>query len=79
MYSQCLLFLILIILNNADQQTKPFVLHIGALFDSEHPTIDHGRQDLQAAQLAIEEINRRQNELFNGSYTLRLLANNSRV
>jgi hypothetical protein len=79
MYSQYLIFLILIILSNANRADKSIVLHIGALFDFEHPSIDNGRQDLQAAQMAIDEINFRQKDLFNGQYTLKLLSNNSRV
>jgi hypothetical protein len=79
MYSQCLIFFILIILSHENRTNKPIELHIGALFDSEYPSIDNNRQDFQAAQLAIDEINSRHNELFNGSYTLKLLSNHSRV
>jgi hypothetical protein len=79
MYSQCLIYLIFIIFINENRSNESIVLHIGALFDFEHPSIDHGRQDLQAAQLAIDDINIRYQDLFNGSYTLELLSNNSRV
>jgi len=79
MYSQCLIYLILILLINENQSNKSIILHIGALFDLEHPSIDNGRQDIQAAQMAIDEINTRQKDLFHGLYTLKLLANNSRV
>jgi hypothetical protein len=79
MYSQCLIYLILILLINENQSNKSIILHIGALFDFEHPSIDNGRQDIQAAQMAINEINTRQKDLFHGLYTLKLLANNSRV
>jgi hypothetical protein len=79
MYSQWLIFLILIILINGNLLSKSIVLHIGALFDFEHPSIDNGREDLQAAEMAIDEINNRQKDLFNGLYTLKLLSNNSRV
>ena len=79
MYSHCLIFFILIILSDENRTNKPIELHIGALFDSEYPSIDNNRQDFQAAQLAIDEINSRHNELFNGSYTLKLLSNHSRV
>ena len=66
-------------LTHASQQDKSAVIHIGALFDCEHPSINNGRQDLQAAQMAVEEINRRQHDLFQANYTLALLSNNSRV
>jgi len=61
----------MIILINANQQSKPIALHIGALFN--------GQQDLQAAQIAINEINLQYHDLFNGRYILTLLSNNSRV
>jgi hypothetical protein len=64
----------MIILINANQQTKPTALYIGALFN-----FDNDQKDLQVAQIAIEEINLRYKDLFNGRYTLTLLANNSRV
>ncbi len=78
MYSQCLINFILIILINGNRSNKSIVLHIGALFDFEHSSINNGREDLRAAQMAIDEINSRQ-DLFNGVYTLELLSNNSRV
>jgi hypothetical protein len=61
----------MIILINANQQSKPIALHIGTLFN--------GQQDLQAAQIAINEINLQYHDLFNGRYILTLLSNNSRV
>jgi hypothetical protein len=73
------MFFIMIILINANQKNKPINLYIGALFNSDNSLIDNGQQDLQAAQLAIDEINLRYQDLFNGRYTLTLLANNSRV
>jgi hypothetical protein len=79
MYSQWFIFFLLIILSTAEQRNKSIVLHIGGLFDFDHPSIDNGRQDFQAAQMAIDEINTRYHDLFNGVYTLSLLANNSRV
>ncbi len=79
MYSQCLIFLIIIILTNDNRADKPMVLHIGALFDSEHPSIYNGRQELHAAEMATEDINLQHEYLFDGLYTLRLLSNNSRV
>jgi hypothetical protein len=79
MYSQCFMFFIMIILINANQKNKPINLYMGALFNSDNSLIDNGQQDLQAAQLAIDEINLRYQDLFNGRYTLTLLANNSRV
>ena len=51
---------------------QPFVLHIGAFFNSDF-------YDLQAAQLAIEEINLRSAELFDNRFRLTLLSNHSRV
>ncbi|CAF0736219.1 unnamed protein product [Adineta steineri] len=79
MYSQCLIFLIIIIiLNNGNRADKPSVLHIGALFDSEHASIHNGQQELQAAQMAIIDINRQYKDLFKGLYILELIANNSR-
>lgn len=72
MYSQCLMSFIMIILINTNQQT--IVLHIGALFN-----FDHDQYDLQAAQIAIDEINLRSYDLFNNRYTLTLLSNNSQV
>ena len=76
MYSQCWIYSFLILFVNANPS---IVLHIGALFDFEHPSNDNGRQDLRAAQLAIDEINTRRIDLFDGRYTLQLLANNSQV
>ena len=67
-------FFIMIILINANQQPKPTVLNIGELFNS-----DNDQQDLQVAQIAIEEINLRSKDLFNGRYILSLVANDSRV
>ena len=61
------------------QQNEPIELHIGGLFDFDHPLIDHGQRDSQAAQIAITEINNRRQDLFNNLYTLTLLVNNSRV
>lgn len=58
---------------------QTLVLHIGALFDFKHSSNDNGRQDLRAAQLAIDEINTRRIDLFDGRYTLQLLANHSQV
>ncbi|CAF1614382.1 unnamed protein product, partial [Rotaria sp. Silwood1] len=78
MYSECWIFFILIILSNGNQTNKSTTLHIGALFDFDHLSKDNGRHELQAAQIAIEEINFRQKDLFNGLYTLTLLSNNSR-
>jgi hypothetical protein len=65
----------MIILINGNQENKSIVLHIGALFNSENS----GQDNLQAAQIAIDEINLRYQDLFNGRYTLTLLSNNSRV
>jgi hypothetical protein len=79
MHSQCLMFFIMIILINANQETKPIALHIGALFNSDNLFINNSQHDLQAAQIAINEINLRYQDLFNGRYTLTLLSNNSRV
>ena len=76
MYAQCWIYSFLILFIDANQT---IVLHIGALFDFEHPSNDNGRQDLRAAQLAIDEINTRRIDLFDGRYTLQLLANNSQV
>jgi ABC-type branched-subunit amino acid transport system substrate-binding protein len=80
MYSLCSIICIFILTNSStygDEQSR--TIHIGALFDNDHPTVNHGQQDLQAAQIAIDEINRRRQELFHGLYTLTLLSNNSRV
>jgi hypothetical protein len=55
------------------------LLHIGALFNSSNPLIDHSQEELQAAQLAIAEINQRYEELFDGHYQLALLSNHSKV
>jgi hypothetical protein len=79
MYSHCLIYLILIILINGNRSNKSIVLHIGALFDFEHSSINNGREDLRAAQMAIDDVNSRQKDLFKGVYTLELLSNNSRV
>jgi hypothetical protein len=79
MYSQYLMVFTMIILINGNQQNKPIVLYIGALFNFDNPFIDNGQYDLQAAQIAIDEINLRYHDLFNGRYTLTLLSNNSRV
>jgi len=78
MSTQCLKYL-LIILINVYLSKQSFVLHIGALFDFDHPLIDNGQRDLQAAELAINEINRQNQELFDGLYTLKLLTNNTQV
>ncbi|CAF3671346.1 unnamed protein product [Rotaria sp. Silwood1] len=78
MYSQCFMFSIMIILINANQENKPIVLHIGGLFNTDNPFINNGQYDLQAAQMAISEINQRYNDLFNGHYILNLLSNNSK-
>ncbi|CAF4929123.1 unnamed protein product, partial [Rotaria sp. Silwood1] len=78
MYSECWIFFILIILSNGNRTNKSTTLHIGALFDFDHLSKDNGRHELQAAQIAIEEINFHQKDLFNGRYTLTLLSNNSR-
>ncbi|CAF4590511.1 unnamed protein product, partial [Rotaria sp. Silwood2] len=78
MYSQCFMFFIMIILINANQENKPIALHIGGLFNSGNLFINNGQYDLQAAQIAIDEINQRYHDLFNGRYTLTLLSNNSK-
>ncbi|CAF4926947.1 unnamed protein product, partial [Rotaria sp. Silwood1] len=78
MYSQCFMFSIMIILINANQENKPIVLHIGGLFNTDNPFINNGQYDLQAAQMAISEINQRYYDLFNGHYILNLLSNNSK-
>lgn len=78
MYSQCWIYSLLFHLLFIDVN-QTLVLHIGALFDFEHPSNDNGRQDLRAAQFAIDEINTRRIDLFNGRYTLQLLANHSQV
>ena len=79
MYSQCWIFLIVIILSKGNRTNKPTKLHIGALFDFDHLSKDNGRHELQAATIAINDINHRQKDLFKGLYTLTLLSNNSRV
>jgi len=66
-------------LSDENRTNKPIELHIGSLFDLEYSSINNGQQDFQAAQLAIDEINSRPNDLFNGSYILKLLSNHSRV
>ncbi|CAF4436667.1 unnamed protein product, partial [Adineta steineri] len=57
---------------------KPTVLHIGALFNYDKTLINHGQRDLQAAQMATDDINHRYQEIFNGRYILNLLSNNTR-
>jgi hypothetical protein len=48
------------------------LLHIGALFKD-------SQLELQAAQLAIDDINQRSDELFHGRFRLKLLPNISQV
>ena len=81
MYSNCCMVLLLVIvLIDASDTGEPRVLHIGALFNAEHSSVNaHGQDDLQVAQLAIDEINHRHAELFHGLYKLSLLSNNSQV
>ncbi|CAF1499111.1 unnamed protein product, partial [Rotaria sordida] len=78
MYSQYWIFLIIIILSKGNRTHEPTELHIGALFDFDHLSKDNGRHELQAATIAINDINHRQKDLFKGLYTLTLLSNNSR-
>ncbi|CAF3827142.1 unnamed protein product [Rotaria magnacalcarata] len=78
MYSQCLIVFVLITSSVGNPANKLSIIHIGALFDFEHPSVDTGRQDLQAAQIAITEINHRHKDLFYGNYVLQLISNNSR-
>lgn len=73
------MFFVLIVLITAEEIHEPVILNIGALFDFEHSSIGESRQELQSAQIAIDEVNRRNEDLFNGLYRLRLIANNSRV
>ncbi|CAF1393101.1 unnamed protein product [Adineta steineri] len=68
----------MIILINANQENKPTILHIGALFNYDNSLINHGQRDLQAAQMATDDINHRYQEIFNGRYILTLLSNNTR-
>lgn len=79
MYARCLTLFTAVLCIHADERNKPIALHIGALFNEETSSGDRGQYDLQAAQLAIEEINLRYQDLFNGRYTLTFLSNNSRV
>lgn len=79
MNPQYFVFFIMIISINANQSNKPIVLNIGGLFNDGNSSIDHGQDDLQAAQMAVDEINLRSDDLFNGYYYLTLLANNSKV
>lgn len=79
MYSLFSILFTMIILINADQETKPIALHIGGLFNYGNSFINNGQYDLQAAQMAIDEINNRSNELFNNRYQLILLSNNTKV
>lgn len=72
MHSQCFILLIMILSINTHSINQSIVLHIGALFNSD-------LYDLQAAQLAIEEINHRSKDLFQNRYQLTLLSNHSRV
>lgn len=65
-------FLIVISSIHGQSLNQSIVLHIGAFFNTDF-------YDLQAAQLAIEEINLRSNELFHNRYRLTLLSNHSRV
>ncbi|CAF3410764.1 unnamed protein product [Rotaria socialis] len=78
MYSQCLIVFALITSSISNPTNKLSIIRIGALFDFEHPSVNNGRQDLRAAQIAITEINHRQKDLFHGNYVLRLISNNSR-
>ncbi|CAF1199983.1 unnamed protein product [Rotaria sordida] len=68
----------MIILINANQENKSIVLYIGGLFNSDNSFVNNGQYDLQIAQMAIDEINLRNYDLFNGRYTLTLLSNNSK-
>lgn len=70
MYSQILLSLIMLISIRIIQTIEPIHLHIGALFNT---------NDYQVVRLAIDEINQRTDELFNGKYQLNLIRNNSQV
>lgn len=80
MYSQCLLYLILIyFINDCQLKQTQIVLHIGGLFDFEYTSKHNGEKEFQAAQLAIDEINSRSKDLFNEKYILKFLSNNSRV
>lgn len=65
-------FFLLISSIHGQSLNQTIVFHIGAFFNSDF-------YDLQAAQLAIEEINLRSNELFHQRYRLTLLSNHSRV
>ena len=76
MSSACWMILVVLVQISIEfEQSSIKTIHLGALFDFDHS----GQDDFQAAQLAIEEINDRRNEIFNGSYQLVLLSNNSRV
>ncbi|CAF3763691.1 unnamed protein product [Rotaria socialis] len=69
----------MIILIDANQDNSaPISLHIGGLFNYDNSFINNGKYDLQAARMAIDEINDRYDELFDGRYTLNLLSNNSK-
>ncbi|CAF1559290.1 unnamed protein product [Rotaria magnacalcarata] len=73
------MFFIVIILIDANQDNNtPISLHIGGLFNYDNSFINNGKYDLQAARMAIDEINDRYDELFNGRYKLNLLSNNSK-
>ncbi|CAF1299178.1 unnamed protein product [Adineta ricciae] len=76
MYSLCLI--LFVIISYCDTQTvEPIDIHIGALFDLRYSSLPNGRDELRAAELAIEDINAQTNNLFQGRYRLRLLSNNS--
>ena len=78
MYSLCLT--LFVIISYCDTQTaKPIDIHIGALFDLRYSSLSNGRDELRAAELAIEDINAQTKDLFQGRYRLRLLSNNSQV
>lgn len=73
------LILFVIISYYDTQSAEPIDIHIGALFDLRHSSLSNGRDELRAAELAIEDINTQAKDLFHGRYRLRLLSNNSRV
>lgn len=75
MYSICSIIWIFLLSSMIRVSNEIEILYLGALFDHDH----HNPNDFRAAQLAVEEINQRSNELFHGAYRLELLANNSRV
>ena len=71
---------LLLLIALVDGRVQAFrLLHIGALFNSSNPSIDHSQEELQAAQSAIDEINQRYGELFDERYQLALLSNHSKV